>query len=189
MKIGIVVVDGFSDIDFYLPWDLLNRVRILGLANNWTVEVLANKTLHSATKLPLQPTQPYFHAKECDGVFFCSGNILKDLCNDPDFLSQFDLNPSKQYIAAVDSGTLILAALGHLNDKDATTYPTHFEKLKEMGTHPIKKSFVSEGRIATGARCLSSDKLSFWLIESLLGPDAALKVYQSVKPLDLEDQF
>ena len=30
MKIAIVCFDNFTDIDVFLPWDLLNRVRLVG---------------------------------------------------------------------------------------------------------------------------------------------------------------
>ena len=36
MKIAIVIFDKFTDIDLFLMWDLLNRVRVAG----WEVKIL-----------------------------------------------------------------------------------------------------------------------------------------------------
>lgn len=40
MKIAIVCFDNFTDIDVFLPWDLLNRVRLVGGISDWDVQLL-----------------------------------------------------------------------------------------------------------------------------------------------------
>lgn len=185
MNIGIVVFDDFTDLDFYLPWDLLNRVRLLRLKAHWNVEILSDSvSVKSVAGLSLIPTKPYSFASECEAVLFCSGAATKNLVRDHAFLEKFKLDESKQFIAAIDSGALILGALGFLQNKSATTYPTSVDALKEFGANVIEKPFVSEGKIATAARCLSGDMLALWIIENLASPEAAKKVYESVKPLE-----
>jgi transcriptional regulator GlxA family with amidase domain len=71
MNIGIVVFDHFTDLDFYLPWDLLNRVRLLKLKENWNVEILSDASeIRSAAGLGLKSTKPYNFASECDALLF-----------------------------------------------------------------------------------------------------------------------
>ncbi len=189
MKIGIVVFDGFTDLDFYLPWDLLNRVRLLNLSQNWQVEILSDhQNLKSAAGLALTPTRPYSYANECDGVLFCSGPKTRELIRDTEFLKTFKLKKSQQIIAAIDSGSLILAALGLLEGRSATTYPTAFDLLAQFGVNVVKEAFVAGDNIATGARCLSGDRLALWMIEKLIGKEISQKVYASVKPLSSSDQ-
>lgn len=183
MKIGLVVYEGFSDIDFFLPWDLLNRVRLLKLEEDWTVEVLGDSVLRSAAGLPVQTTQPYSYASQCDGVFFCSGGQIQKLISNHDFLSRFRLDPKRQKIAAIDSGTLILGALGLLRGRRATTYPTHFDAIAGFGAIVEKGALVEDGAIATAARCLAGDQLTLWMIRSLSGAQTAARVYDSVMPL------
>ncbi|MNS51567.1 Isonitrile hydratase [compost metagenome] len=184
MNIGIVVFDGFTDLDFYLPWDLLNRVRLLNLAPEWQVYILGDsKVLQSTAGLSLMPTQDYAFANQCDAVLFCSGPLTRKLSQDPAFLDQFQLNSSKQVLAAIDSGALILAALGVLKGKKATTYPTAFAELAQLGAIPVRTSFVVDGA-ATASRCLSGEKLALWMIEKLVGEQIANKVYQTVAPLE-----
>jgi transcriptional regulator GlxA family with amidase domain len=183
MNIGIIVFDGFTDLDFYLPWDLLNRVRLLNIRENWHVEILArSKFVKSAAGLELRATKDLGFANECDAVFFCSGYETRKLIQDKTFLETFRLEESRQIIAAIDSGALILGALGLLKGKRATTYPTAFEALEQY-CEVVKEPFVDCGRLATGARCLSGDKVALWIIEKLLHKEASAKVYEAVRPL------
>ena len=179
----MVVFDGFTDLDFYLPWDLLNRVRLLKLHENWNVEVLAgSRCVHSAAGLTLDATKQLSFANECDAVFFCSGYETRKLILDQQFLNEFRLEEAKQFIAAIDSGALILGALGLLKGKRATTYPTAFEALSRY-CEVLQQPFVECGNIATGARCLSGDKIALWIIEKLVGKNISAKVYEAVRPL------
>jgi len=183
MNVGLVIFDQFTDIDFFLPWDLLNRVRLLGLSKDWKVEILADqKNCLSAAGLEVKSTKPYSFANECQGLLFCSGQKTRALLKDQIFLSNFKLDPSVQAIAAIDSGALILAALGLLKNRKATTYPSAFETLKELGAEPMRAAFV-EDTVATAAQCLSGDKLALWIIERLCGQSVAERVFNSVKPL------
>jgi hypothetical protein len=45
MKISIVIFDEFTDIDLFLMWDLLNRVRI----PDWEVRIVGDKSHHIST--------------------------------------------------------------------------------------------------------------------------------------------
>ena len=46
MKIAIVCFDNFTDIDVFLPWDLLNRVRLVGGISDWDVQLLGTEETH-----------------------------------------------------------------------------------------------------------------------------------------------
>ena len=51
MKIAIVIFDKFTDLDLWLMWDLLNRVRVDG----WEVKILGEKSTHiSATGIEVK---------------------------------------------------------------------------------------------------------------------------------------
>lgn len=183
MKIGIVVFENFTDLDFYLPWDLLNRVRLLSLHADWHVEILSESSnVSSATGLNLSSMKPLNFANECDAVFFCSGYETRKLISDQNFLKHFKLDETKQFIAAIDSGALILGALGLLKGRKATTYPTAFDLL-ESYCIVVQEPFVEDGSIATGARCMSGDRFALWIIEKLVGKQIAAKVHEAVRPL------
>ena len=63
MNIGIVLFDQFTDLDFYLPWDLLNRVCLLNLSQDWQVFILGDQPqFKSAAGLWVQTHKPYAFA-------------------------------------------------------------------------------------------------------------------------------
>lgn len=184
MRIGLVIFDDFTDLDFFLPWDLLNRPRTMGITSDWKVEIIGDKPSHtSKAGLPVAVTCAPEQASECDAVLFVSGPATRQLCRDQSWLGRFRLDPAKQIIAAMDSGALLLAAMGHLKGKSATTYPTAQAALQEMGVEVKIQSLVIEGNVATAAACLAAAELSEWILGRLLGTQGAEKVLTSVTPL------
>ncbi len=102
------------------------------------------------------------------------------------FLSAFNLDETKQLIGAIDSGALLLGALGLLKGRRATSYPSAEIKkaLENFGAEVVWKSFVQEERIATAAQCLAGQYLAGWVIEILVGVEQKDKALQSAAPLD-----
>src|SRR4028118_1182872 len=109
MKIAIVIFDKFTDIDLFLMWDLLNRVR----AEDWEVKILGEKETHlSVTNIEIKTHGRIEEANEADAVLFVSGQGTRDKMRDENWLKRFRLNQEKQFIGSICSGSLILAALG-----------------------------------------------------------------------------
>ena len=71
-------------------------------------------------------------------------------------------------IGSICSGSLILARLGLLEGKTATTYPTSKAVLESFGVEVIEKPFVAHGRTATAGGCLAQQYLIHWVIENLV---------------------
>ena len=121
MKIAIVIFDKFTDLDLFLMWDLLNRVRV----PDWEVKILGEARAHvSATGISIATHGQIEEANDADAVLFVSGQGTRAKMIDKDWLSRFRLNPEKQFVGSICSGALLLAALGLLEGKTATTYPT-----------------------------------------------------------------
>ncbi|MFC7749065.1 DJ-1/PfpI family protein [Paenibacillus thermoaerophilus] len=121
--------------------------------------------------------------KDADAVLITSGGSVPQLIGDPDYLSRLRLSPNRQIIGAMCSGALILAALGLLTGKEATTYPTRRQLLSEYDVTVVDKDFVPHERIATAAGCLAAQNLCEWMIASLLGRDMAPKVLRTIQPV------
>ncbi len=105
---------------------------------------------------------------------------------DETFLNAFNLDESKQLIGAIDSGALLLGALGLLKGKCATSYPSAEIKkaLESFGAEVVWKSFVQNGNVATAGQCLSGKFLTGWVIEKLSGKEAKEKALKSAESLD-----
>ncbi|MEC0270977.1 DJ-1/PfpI family protein [Paenibacillus anseongense] len=184
MKISIICFDDFTDLDVFLPWDLLNRVRLVGDIADWEVKILGTQTSHVSTaglKIPMHGMIE--EANWSDAVLFGSGKGVQQLFQDPLYLSRFKLSADKQLIGSMCSGALLLGAMGFLTGKQATTYPTVADQLASFGVEVVNESFVNNGNISTAAGCLAGQDLSSWIIKTLIGPEMTNRVLETVQPV------
>lgn len=181
--VAIIVFDKFTDIDVFLPWDLFNRVKLK--EQNWQVKFLGTETSHkSVAGIDLKMHGDVTEASTADIVFFSSGPGTRKLYQNTDYLDKFNLNSKKQLICSMCSGALILAGLGLLDGKAATTYPTAFDTLEAMGVTVERDShLVIEGNVATAAGCLAAIDLVGWCLDKTVGNDIKESVIASVQAI------
>ena len=180
MKISIVIFDEFTDIDLFLMWDLFNRVRL----PDWEVRIVGDKTQHiSTTGLTTAAHGSIEEANQSDVVLFVSGLGTRTKMHDKLWLSRFNLDPERQMIASVCSGALLLAALGLLTGKTATTYPTTKRLLEELGVTVEEKPFIVHGNIATSGGCLAAQYVVGWVIEKKADKEWKDLVLKSIQPV------
>jgi transcriptional regulator GlxA family with amidase domain len=180
VHICIVVFDDFTDIDVILVWDLLNRVHIPG----WRVSLIGERPFHrSMTGLTLPMHGLLDEANTADAVLFTSGKGTRTKMRDADYLAQFQLDPERQLIGSIDSGALLLAALGLLDGKRATTYPSAKPLLEQYGVRVIEAPFVADGNVATAGGCMAAQYLARWVIERYVGASIADAVITSWQPV------
>jgi transcriptional regulator GlxA family with amidase domain len=161
-------------------WDLLNRVQV----ENWKVSILGEKDAHvSATGIEVKTHGSIEEANDADAVLFVSGQGTRAKMIDKDWLSRFRLSPEKQFIGSICSGALILAALGLLDGKTATTYPTSKIALESFGVKTIEKPFVANGNVATAGGCLAQQYLVGWVIENLADVEWKTLILKSIQPV------
>ena len=182
-KAVIVSFDQFTDIDIFLSWDLLNRIKFHD--SEFHVKIVGTKSSHrSVSGIDLKTHGFVEECNDADLVFFGSGPGTRDLIKDDDYLARFKLDPDTQIVCSMCSGALIIAALGHLNGISATTYPTTFELLRAYGVDVIEdKHLVTHGNVGTAAGCLAAVDLMGWAIEKLYGDDIRDSVIGSVLPV------
>jgi len=180
MNISIIIFDKFTDIDLFLMWDLLNRVQI----KDWSVRILGEKEAHvSATGISITTHGRIEEANNADAVLFVSGQGVRDRIVDESWLSRFALDPEKQMIGSICSGSAILAKLGFLEGKTATTYPTSKPLLESFGIDVVEKPFIAHGNIATAGGCLAQQYLIGWVIERLADADWRNLVIKAIQPV------
>jgi len=179
-KIAIVIFDKFTDVDLWLMWDLLNRVRVA----DWSVKILGEKESHvSATGISIQTHGRVKEANDADAVLFVSGQGTRDRIADENWLAKFNLNSEKQFVGSICSGSLILAALGLLEGVTATTYPTSKTALESFGVEIVEKPFVAHGNVATAGGCLAQQYLIGWIIENLADKSWSDLILKSIQPI------
>ena len=186
MKVAIIAFDGFTDVDAMLPFDFFHRVKVpygAGYEGPWRVRLLADRQrITSYSGIAVETHGGLADAAQADGVFVVSGDGSREKIDDPAFLAALRLDPRRQIIGAIDSGALVLAALGLLDGLSATTYPTVMPELEAMGVRTEDRPLVIHGNIATGGGCLASLDLCAWMVGRLLTPEAAARVRASFEP-------
>ncbi|HKX30391.1 MAG TPA: DJ-1/PfpI family protein [Blastocatellia bacterium] len=180
MQLSIVIFDQFTDLDLFLMWDLFNRVRL----PNWSVRILGDQRYHvSATGIEIPTHGLIDEANHADAVLFVSGQGTRSKMKDRAWLSRFWLDPEKQQVGSICSGALLLAAMGLLRGKTATTYPTTKQTLESLGVTVEEKAFVAHGNVATAGGCLAAQYLAGWVIERQAGAEWRHLVLKSIKPV------
>ena len=182
-KAVIVAFDKFTDIDIFLAWDLLNRVKFLD--KEFQVKIVGTENSHrSVCGIDLKTHGLIEECNDADLVFIGSGPGTRIVIKDESYLDLFQLEPDRQIICSMCSGALIIAALGHLKGLSATTYPTAFEALRNFGVDVIEdKHLVTHGNIGTAAGCLAAVDLVGWAIEKLYDSKVREEVIASVLPV------
>ncbi len=180
MKTSIVIFDNFTDIDLWLMWDLLNRVRV----DDWSVRILGERETHvSVTGMNTATHGRLDEVSDSDAVLIVSGPGTRDRILDDEWLAKLNLDPSRQMIGSICSGSLILAKLGLLTGKKATTYPTSKPLLESLGVEVIEKPFVSHGSVATAGGCLAQQYLIGWVVEKLANKDWSELIVKAIQPV------
>ncbi|MDQ3180492.1 MAG: DJ-1/PfpI family protein [Acidobacteriota bacterium] len=180
MKIAIVIFDKFTDVDLWLMWDLLNRVRV----ENWSVKILGERDAHvSATGISVATHGRIEEANDADACLFVSGQGTRERIADENWLAKFRLDSEKQLIGSICSGSLILAKLGLLEGKTATTYPTSKAVLESLNDEVVEEPFVAHGNVATAGGCLAQQYLAGWVIENLADKSWRELILKSIQPV------
>jgi transcriptional regulator GlxA family with amidase domain len=182
-KAVLVAFDRFTDIDIFLAWDLLNRVKYRD--KDFLVKIVGTAASHKSIRGIDVATHGFIEeCNDADLVFFGSGVETRNLIKDRSYLSRFKLNPEKQIICSMCSGALLIAALGHLKGLSAITYPTVYELLRSFDVDVLEDNhLVTHGNIGTAAGCLAAVDLIGWAIEKLYNEKIREDVIASVLPV------
>ena len=178
--ITLVTFDDFTDIDLQLAWDLLNRVEV----PDWRVEIVGAASTHrSRTGIEVATRGGLDACRRADAVLFGSGPGSRKCVTSRGFLGSLALDPTRQLIGSQCSGALILAALGLLNDRPATTHPQARAELEAMGVAIVDAPLVVNGNVATAGGCLAAMYLTSWVVDRLAGRDQRTAILRSVAPV------
>lgn len=185
-KVGIVLFDDFTDVDFFLMYDLLGRT-----TDSWDVRILGTKAEHnSQLGITVKTNGHISEVKDQDVVLITSGyRGIPAVLQDENFMSALKLNPKKQLIGSICAGSFILHELGLLNDKKLTTNPHAKATLESMGGDVQDLPLVIEGNIATAGGCLSLIYLVGWLAERLFDSNKRKSIQDQLIPAGQSELF
>lgn len=186
MQIAILTLDGFNELDSFIAAGILNRMKSQGWAAHITCPTPEVTSMAGVT---IQRQKPLAFLSEADAVLIGSGIRTRDYAADPAFLSQLELDPSRQLIGAQCSGTLLLAKLGLIGDLPACTDLTTKPWVVEAGVNVVDAPFVAHGNVATAGGCLASQYLAAWMIARLATVKDAEDAIHYVAPVGEKTEY
>ncbi|AIU66588.1 DJ-1/PfpI family protein [Vibrio coralliilyticus] len=185
MDIAVLTFQGFNELDSFIASGILNRMKSAG----WNVQITSpSETVTSMNGVSIAAQQPLEFANQADGVLFGSGSLTREIAKDSAVLSRLSLDPSKQLIGAQCSGTLLLSALGLLDNTPACTDLTTKPWVLEAGVEVLNQPFYANRNLATAGGCLASQYLACWTIGKLAGVEQAESAIHYVAPVGEKEQ-
>jgi transcriptional regulator GlxA family with amidase domain len=189
MHIAILTFDGFNELDSLIAYGMLSRMALLG-DTDWRVSIASPSTrVTSMNGLTIEAHIGLQEACTADAVLFGSGMKTREVANDALIMSQLQLHPATQLIAAQCSGTLLLARLGLIGHIPACTDSTSKPWVQAAGVNILHQAFVAQGNIATAGGCLSAQYISAWIIDRLKDRQAAREVLHYFAPVGEKEVY
>lgn len=189
MHIAILTFDGFNELDSLIAYGMLSRPRLLGDAD-WRVSIASpTPRVTSMNGLTIDAHVDLTAANEADAVLIGSGMKTRDVAADPTLMGQIRLDPTTQLVGAQCSGTFLLAKLGLLGERSASTDLTSAPWVQAAGVRLTDQPFVAHGNIATAGGCLSAQYLVAWFLLRLRGEAAAREALHYFAPVGEKNAY
>ena len=178
----MLLFDGFTQLDLTGPYEVLARMADAEIA-------LVAKSLdpvRSDQGLRIVPTHTFTDAPPHDVLFVPGGPGVDAAMLDDDVLA-FVRRPA-QHVTSVCSGSLILAAAGLLDGREATTHWNSVEFLPQLRARHADARVVVDGNRITGAGVSAGIDFALALVAQLSGEEAA-KAIQLMIEYDPQPPF
>ena len=186
MRIAIVTLEGFNELDSFIASAMINRVKQPELK---AVIVCPTDRVSSMNGVVVHAQAPLGFAREADAVIVGSGIHTREAVKNASLMAELKLDPKRQVIGGQCSGALILAKLGLLANVPACTDTRTKPWVEEAGVQVLEQPFVAHGNVATAGGCLGSHYLAAWVIARLAGWKAAESVVHYVAPVGQKQEF
>ena len=173
IRIGMVLFPKLTQLDLTGPYEVLNtdpRTRIDLLWHRL-------EPVEAQGGLILTPSATFGDYGPPDVLFVPGGPGVLDAMDDEALLDFIRGAASHaQYVTAVCTGSLVLAAAGLLVGKRATSHWSSIHLLELMGATPVNERVVEDGKIISGGGVTSGIDFGLVLASRLLGEDTARRI-------------
>jgi transcriptional regulator GlxA family with amidase domain len=190
MRIEILLYDGFDELDALGPYEVLRsasaagaqvRAELVRLGRAATVTSARGLTLHVSRLLDpdhppallLVPGGGWIARAEHGAFAELQGSRITPVVA--------RLHAAGTVLAAVCTGTMLLAAAGVLRGRAATTHHRAMEELAEAGVEVVPARVVDDGDVITSSGVTSGLDLALWLVERFVGPATAHRIERELE--------
>ena len=187
-NIGIIIFDGVEELDAIGPWEVFQVAKQLGAKVQTQLISLTGEEIKAHKGLTIGQHTSFANSQLLDTIVMPGGAGTRLLLNNSEF-HQAVTTLAKQctWLTSVCSGSLVLAAMGCLVNKKATSHHTCYQDLAQLnptGTVITYQRYVIDGNIITAAGISAGIDMALWLVGQLSSPQLAKKVqaYMEYQP-------
>ncbi|MFE4046803.1 DJ-1/PfpI family protein [Priestia sp. YIM B13490] len=181
MKVGFILFDQLTALDFIGFYDGITRLKTLGFKKDltWDLCALSNEISDDrGITFKINKVSP--DLSEYDLIFVPGGMGTGALQYDTEFISWLKTAKGVPYKVSVCTGSLLLGAAGFLRNIKATTHPNGFDLLKQYTDKVEKERIVKDSNVITGGGVATSVDLGLYICELIDGPETATKIQKQM---------
>lgn len=187
MDIVCLIFDGITALDAIGPYEVLSR------APGARVRFVAPSAEPVRTDTQVvcwTPECAIDQVERCDLLLVPGGSGARKLQFDRRILTWLRaIDASAKLTATVCTGSILLAASGVLQGRNATTHWGFLDELREYGVTPVSQRVVRDGKYASAAGVSAGIDLALSLVLELYGSETAAAIQLSIEydpapPLD-----
>ncbi|MGF9947313.1 DJ-1/PfpI family protein, partial [Priestia megaterium] len=181
MKVGFILFDQLTSLDFIGFYDGFTRLKTLGFKKDltWDLCALSNEISDDrGITFKINKVSP--DLSEYDLIFVPGGMGTRALQYNTEFINWLKTAKHVPYKVSVCTGSLLLGAAGFLTNTKATTHPNGFDLLKRYTDKVEKERIVKDSNIITGGGVATSVDLGLYICELIDGPETATKIQKQM---------
>ncbi len=168
MKITIFIYDGFTVLDAIGPYEMLS---CMGDAEIQFVAKTKGVVFADTRTLPVIALTSIDDVRSSDILIIPGGPGDQAVREDKHILEWVrKIHATSSWTTSVCTGSLILAAAGLLNGRQAATHWARRDVLESYGAKPIAERWVKDGKIITAAGVSAGIDMALYLISILKSP-------------------
>ena len=179
MDIVCLLFEGITALDIVGPYEVLQR---LPEANVKFVAKTAGEVRTDNKFLALVADHALADVTSADVLVIPGGFATRALEGDTGLLEWISaVDATTTWTTSVCTGSMLLAAAGLLDGKEATTHWASLDRLREYGAIPTGRRVVEQGKIITAAGVSSGIDMGLTLVARIAGDEYAQGVQLGIE--------
>ncbi|MBY0061389.1 MULTISPECIES: DJ-1/PfpI family protein [Priestia] len=181
MKVGFILFDQLTALDFIGFYDGITRLNTLGFKKDltWDLCALSNEISDDrGITFKINKVSP--DLSEYDLIFVPGGMGTRDLQYNAEFINWLKTAKDVPYKVSVCTGSLLLGAAGFLKNIKATTHRNGFDLLKQYTDKVEEERIVKDSNVITGGGVATSVDLGLYMCELIDGAETAMKIQKQM---------
>jgi transcriptional regulator GlxA family with amidase domain len=179
VKIAILLYEGFTALDAIGPYEVLRSVP------DWEVEFVAKQRGEVRTDsgvVGLTADRSLEEAGEPEILLVPGGKGSRPTMEDQETLSWLRrVDETTKWTTSVCTGSLLLAAAGLLQGKQATGHWAWLEPLRDFGADPVGGRYVEDGKVITAAGVSAGIDMALYLVGREVGTEVAQAIQLGIE--------